>query len=444
MRVLWICNIMLPRIAEKLGQEINNKEGWITGLMEAVLTFNREFPDREVQLGIAFPIAKGEDFLQGTLPAHEDYDIPFYGFRENVLTAEQYDIAIEEDMKHIFEQFKPDMIHCFGTEYPHTLAAVKTFDRPERTLIGIQGLCRVYADCYMANLPKHVQKSVTFRDFVKKDTLVKQQEKFVDRGQHEMLAIKGAGHITGRTHWDKHWSGKWNPDAAYHIMNETLRKEFYTGAWSRENCIPHRIFLSQGDYPIKGLHYMLLALPNILKQYPDTKVCVAGNCLLRGKGLAAKLKISAYGAYLQKLIDQYNLQENVEFLGRLNAKEMKEAYLKSHLFVCPSSIENSPNSLGEAMVLGVPVVTADVGGIRTMMSEDEGTIYEGFRAEFSTVENQLERISNRLADAVCSAFKHEEATLEKAKKAKAHALKTHNGEENNRRLIEIYEDCICI
>ena len=31
MRVLWICNIMLPRIAEKLGQEVNNKEGWIVG-----------------------------------------------------------------------------------------------------------------------------------------------------------------------------------------------------------------------------------------------------------------------------------------------------------------------------------------------------------------------------------------------------------------------------
>ncbi len=444
MRVLWVCNIMLPCIAEKLGQEINNKEGWITGLMEAVLTFNREFPDREVQLGIAFPIAKGQEFLQGTLPIHEDYDIPFYGFRENVLTAEQYDIAIEEDMKRIFEQFSPDMIHCFGTEYPHTLAAVKTFDRPERTLIGIQGLCRVYADCYMANLPKHIQKSVTFRDFVKKDTLIKQQEKFVDRGQHEMLAIKGAGHITGRTHWDRHWTGKWNPDAAYHKMNETLRKEFYTGEWNRENCIPYRIFLSQGDYPIKGLHYMLLALPSILKQYPDTKVCVAGNCLLRGKGLVAKLKISAYGAYLQKLMEQYSLQDKIEFLGRLNAKEMKEAYLKSHLFVCPSSIENSPNSLGEAMVLGVPIVTADVGGIRTMMAEDEGTIYEGYRAELSTVGNQLERISSRLADAVCSAFKHEEATLEKAKKAKTHACKTHNGEVNNRRLIEIYEDCICI
>lgn len=444
MRVLWVCNIMLPRIANMLGLEVNNKEGWITGLMEAVLEYNRECPDKEVQLGIAFPVAKDQALLMGTLPIHEDYDIPFYGFRENVLAAEQYDIDIEADMQTIFEHFKPDMIHCFGTEYPHTLAAVKSFGKPARTLIGIQGLCRVYADCYMANLPKKVWHSVTFRDLVKKDTLIRQKEKFEDRGQLEMLAIKGAGHITGRTHWDKYWSLKWNPNAKYHIMNETLRSEFYTSTWAKENCIPHRIFLSQGDYPIKGLHYMLLALPEILKEFPDTRVCVAGNCILRGKGLLAKLKISAYGAYIQKLIDQYNLSDKVEFLGRLNAKEMKEAYLKSQLFVCPSSIENSPNSLGEAMMLGVPVVTADVGGIRTMMAEDEGIIYEGYRSELSTAQNQLEKISHRLAESVISAFRHEEVTLERAKKAKAHALKTHNGEVNNRRLIEIYEDCICI
>ena len=34
-------------------------------------------------------------------------------------------------------------------------------------------------------------------------------------------------------------------------------------------------------------------------------------------------------------------------------KKMKEKFLNSHVFLCPSSIENSPNALGEAMILGV-------------------------------------------------------------------------------------------
>lgn len=440
MRVLWICNIMPPSLAIRFGQKINNKEGWIAGLMGAVLAYNAAALDEVIQLGVAFPIGKEKAFLKTTLIVTEDYDIPFYGFREDTLAAEHYDKAIETDMTELMEDFKPDIIHCFGTEYPHTLAAVKCFGKPERTLIGIQGLCRVYAGCYMANLPKKVQSGVTFRDIVRKDTLLLQQQKFEGRGQWELAAVQGAGHITGRTHWDRYWTAKWNPKAQYHAMNETLREEFYSGGWSLEQCQRHRLFLSQGDYPIKGLHYMLLAMPEILARYPDTEVYVAGNSLLRGKGIGARLKISRYGAYLEQLIKTYHLEKKVHFLGQLEAEEMKNQYLKSHAFVCPSSIENSPNSLGEAMILGVPVITADVGGIKTMLTEEEGFIFEGFRQEKAEDEEELFKLSRRLADTVCRAFSEEADMLKRAERARVHALQTHDGMVNGKRLLEIYKE----
>ncbi|MBR4060212.1 MAG: glycosyltransferase family 4 protein [Lachnospiraceae bacterium] len=439
MRVLWICNIMLPRIAEKLGQEVNNKEGWLTGLMDAVLAHNASDKEHAVQLGIAFPIAKEQDFLQDALVINEDYDVPFYGFRENVLSADQYDVSMEADMTRILAHFKPDIVHCFGTEYPHTLAAIKCFGRPQRTLVGIQGLCRVYATGYMASLPKRVQNSVTFRDLIKKDSLKKQKQKYEDRGQWELAAVQGTGHVTGRTHWDKFWTGKWNPNAAYHVMQETLRKEFYSGKWSLDTCEPHSLFLSQGDYPIKGLHYMLQAMPRILEEFPDTKVYVAGNGILRSKNIIGRLKISSYGIYLEKLIRDYKLEGKIVFLGKLNAQQMKEAYLKSQAFVCPSTMENSPNSLGEAMILGVPVVTTDIGGITSMIGPDEGAIYEGFRVELSDEPGQFELISSRLAEAVIYSFQNPVEACAKAEKARAHANKTHNGDVNNKRLLEIYQ-----
>ncbi len=442
MRVLWICNIMLPLIAKKMGQEVNNKEGWITGLLEAVLKHNASNIEETVQLGIAFPIEKGQEFLQDTLVINQDYDLYFYGFRENTLAADQYDVSLEEDMAKILEHFKPDIVHCFGTEYPHTLAAIKCFGKPSRTLVGIQGLCRVCAKGYMANLPEKVRKSITFRDMVRKDTLPMQQQKFEDRGQWELASIQGTGHVTGRTEFDKFWTAKWNPKVVYHKMNETLRSEFYTGAWSYEKCCPHRLFFSQGDYPLKGFHYMLLAMPHILQKYSDTEVYIAGNSLLRSKDLKGRLKVSAYGLYLEKLIAQYELEEKVHFLGRLTASEMKEQYLKSHAFVCASSIENSPNSLGEAMILGVPVVTADVGGIPTMITPEEGTVFEGFRMERAEDERELAAVSKRLAEAVCQVFDNKALTLDKAKRAKIHAQKTHDGEANNKRLIEIYEEIL--
>jgi glycosyltransferase involved in cell wall biosynthesis len=55
---------------------------------------------------------------------------------------------------------------------------------------------------------------------------------------------------------------------------------------------------------------------------------------------------------------------------------MCKRYLASHVFVCPSSIENSPNSVGEAQLLGVPCVAAYVGGIPDMISDNEtGLLY---------------------------------------------------------------------
>ena len=36
MKVLWVCNIMLPVIAEALHKEASNKEGWLSGLLEQV------------------------------------------------------------------------------------------------------------------------------------------------------------------------------------------------------------------------------------------------------------------------------------------------------------------------------------------------------------------------------------------------------------------------
>ena len=33
MRVLWVCNIMLPVIAQALSQEYSVREGWLSGIL---------------------------------------------------------------------------------------------------------------------------------------------------------------------------------------------------------------------------------------------------------------------------------------------------------------------------------------------------------------------------------------------------------------------------
>ena len=313
--------------------------------------------------------------------------------------------------------------------------------------------------------------SVTLRDLLRRDNLVQQQEKFALRGNMEREIVALAGNVTGRTEWDRENSRLWNPKAQYYHMNETLRPEFYGPIWKEEDCIPHSIFVSQGDYPLKGLHYMLCAMPRILEKYPDAKLYVAGDSLVEYKSLKQKLKISAYGKYLRSLIKENGLEGRVVSLGRMDAGQMRDRYLKSNLFVCCSSLENSPNSLGEAMLLGMPCVSADVGGISSIFTRGEdGVMYEGHRLELDSQpklqpelkekpesrhksevegENNINNtcdderkhmifIANALADAILEIWGDRDKMRTFCQNARKHAEITHGKDRNYQTMMEIY------
>lgn len=442
MKVLWLCNIMLPRICQEFHIDGSKKEGWISGLLDHLVRESHE----EVTVCIAFPVGRellsdNKNWMKGSFDYFEGdnagkVSIEYYGFYENTVEPWKYEDGLDTALKEILQDAEPDLIHCFGTEYPHTRAAVKAFGKSEKTLIGIQGLCSVYAQAFFANLPEKVKNKKTFRDLVKKDSVLQQKEKYVIRGKYEVEALQGAGHIAGRTAWDRKYASCFHKEAKYHLLRETLRPCFYSGEWSYQECEKESIFVSQGDYPIKGLHYLLLAMPQILNKYPNAKVYVAGNNILR-YGITAKLKISAYGEFLQSLIKKYHLEEKIIFLGNLDAAKMKEQYLKSNVYLCPSSIENSPNSLGEAMLLKTPVVTADVGGIPSMISMENCFMYHGFEKE---EEGELERIAGAIADGICQVFARKGEVLSLTDGARAQGEKNHCGNDNVKQLCAIYRE----
>lgn len=452
MRVLWLCNVALPMAAEQFHMEGSNKEGWISGLADTVL---KEQQENKISLAVAFPVPtgvlpKGMDVCRKTVRIGGAV-LDCYAFLENIRQAHVYERALEARMRKIIEDAKPDIVHCFGTEYPHTLAMCRIFPRKESLLVGLQGLCTLYAKAYFADMPGSVIRSVTLRDLLCRDSIVQQQAKFALRGRTEREALLLAGNVTGRTKWDRENSKLWNADANYFHMNETLRPEFYGPVWEEENCIPHSIFVSQGDYPLKGLHYMLCAMPMLLKKYPDTKLYVAGDSIIQRQTLKQKLKISGYGKYLRKLIKENHLEDRVVFLGRLNAAQMRDRYLKSSLFVCCSALENSPNSLGEAMLLGMPCVSADVGGISSMFTHGEdGILYEGHRMEPEEVEkndinnacdNDEKRmifIAKSLEQAVSSMWERPDKMREYCRNARKHAEITHKKEANYDTMKRIY------
>ncbi len=424
MRILWLCNIALPKIAEAMGMPASNKEGWLAGISETILKEKKQ----DITLGVCFPVSEQQDGICG-----ETDGLFYYGFFEDVLHPENYDEALEGRLKRIVEQFKPDVVHAFGTEFPHTLAMMKAFCKPEKMLISVQGICSACADVYTLGVPQKVSDGMTFRDWLKKDNIKMQQKKFVLRGQNESEALRMAKHVAGRTAFDKAILEEKAKEAKYYHWNETLRSNFYGQTWSLDVCEKHSIFVSQGNYTIKGLHYVLQALPDIVASYPDAKLYVAGDVITAYDTWKDKIKIGTYGKYLRSLIHKNNLQEHVVFLGKQDAVQMCDRYKKSHVFLSASLVENSPNSVGEAMLLGVPVVSSRVGGVESLMEDEK----EGL---FYPVDD-----TDALAAQIMRVFADDSLAQKLSAQAKVRAAITHNPQKNYDRLLEIYHEInLCV
>lgn len=55
MKVLWLCNVVLPVAARQLGMEVSNKEGWVSGMAQELLERRQE---NDIALILAFPVPK--------------------------------------------------------------------------------------------------------------------------------------------------------------------------------------------------------------------------------------------------------------------------------------------------------------------------------------------------------------------------------------------------
>lgn len=412
MKVMWLGNIMLPAIAEKENLPSVFVGGWMVGLSKQLSAM------KNIELMYVFDSRKK---MTGKIEGYEYRGIPC-----NTDSSQKLGKEYVSQLIAILQEFKPDVIHIWGTENQHSLAMVEAAEATgllNRVVISIQGMVSVYAKHYGAYLPQYVLHGKTLKDFVKGN--LKQGEKlFQEKGYLECEAIKKVGHVIGRTDWDKACTWEINPKVCYHHNNETLRDEFYSGSWEYEKCEVHSLFCSQAHYPIKGLHLMLNALQIVKGIYPDVKLYIGGKNYYE----IPKYQRNAYEQYILNLIQNGGLKNNVFFVGKLNAEQMKKRYLDSNIFISPSSIENSPNSVGEAMLLGVPVIASRVGGVHNMLHDgEEGYLYPADEPYM-------------LAFYIKEMFENTERTKTMAIKGKKHAERTHNPEKNLEDLLLIYKE----
>lgn len=346
-RVLWLCALVLPEYSEEFSIKKSMKGGWITGMLH-------EIEKKGIDISLCFPIYDVNRLRKGSCNGHK-----YYTFLCESIECYSYKMII--DFEKILDESQPDIVHIWGTECSYTTAMmIACKNKQKKNVVSIQGLVSVISNHYFADIPHQYRVMNTSGN----GSIEEEQKSFTNRGKCEIESIKMAQNVIGRTDWDKACVKAINPYIKYYYCDEILRDAFYgfAGKWNYDKCQKYSIFVSQAHYPIKGFHYLLQALPIIIDKYINTQVYVTG------RDFFAVEEKNPYEIYLESLIKELDLREKVSFLGRLDENQMIQQYLRANVFVSASAIENSSNSLNEAMIIGVPSVASYVGGTYNRMT----------------------------------------------------------------------------
>lgn len=404
MKLLFICGV-------KPGENDLACASWINGIIS--------------RLGSDFELA----ILSECGRDINEHRVEAFGKIILILSSQLWDSA--ESFAKTIEKENISAIVIFGTEAPYSLPAVELCKKAgvlHKTALFAQGIACACAKHYSEGLPHRVITRRTFRDFLRRSSIKTEQNKMEARAENERKAIEQIQHFIGRTTLDLAVLRMYNSKAAYYKCNDILRSCFYSGKWDHESCEMHRIFISQYYYPLKGFHYLLEAAAILREKYPDLKIAAAGYNPIEKSLTKHELKDSSYIRYIKSLITKYNFQNSVELLGELDAEQMKHEYLRANVFVMPSTIENSPNSLAEAMMLGTPCAAADVGGISDFAEHrTEAFIYPS-------------SASYLLAHYIDKLFSDESSARSLSENGRLRALREYNREENIRQLEKAFTD----
>lgn len=412
--ILWTSNIVLPAVAARLGVPESPFGGWLS------VTTSRLAEVEGLRLGVAMraPVKSFQHI-------HQD-GIDYFAIPQT--KGDSYDIK-QADCDRVLAEFAPDILHVEGTEMAYTRRFLSSWSG--RRLISLQGVINGYKPYQFGHLsvgdflnlrhPQHILVGLAL--------LANNLLKFLPRLRGERETIAMADHILGRTIWDRAQANMLNPEAEYHHCPRILRDAFYEKNWSRAECEPYSIFVGNGASALKGVHFAVRALAQIHRKFPDAKLYIAGRNPWSLSRMSAQ-RLVGYSVYLMDLISDLGLRDHVIFTGQLDAESMAERMRRSHVVVLSSLIENSPNTLAEAMLMGVPAVPSYVGGVPSMAQDGKEALF--YRAgDPAMLAWQLQRIfeDDGLAESLSQA-------------ARVRARATHNPESIIETMVDVYRAVI--
>jgi glycosyltransferase involved in cell wall biosynthesis len=406
MKVLWFASSPSLYEKEKAGY---NGSGWIESLERLMSKSN------EIELGIGF-------FHTNNSFKEKRGNVTYYPIciatrfhekvRNRLFAKHREEVEVNSCMRVILD-FKPDIIHVFGSE--KSFGLVSRYTRVP-IVIHIQGILNPYLNAYFAPGSSLMKWSKVYRFHPYRNyRFIQNFIFFRQHARREERILKSNKFYMGRTAWDRDVISLYSPGAKYFYCSEILREDFYASAkWKPVGSSKMRLISTISKTPYKGFDTILKAA-KLLKQL--------GYINFEWKVFGVK---SAWE--FEQMTGIKCDDVNVALQGVADSKTLVNHLLNSDVFIHLSYIDNSPNSVCEAQMVGLPVIATNTGGIPSLVEDGKTGFLVPTNDPFSVVKRILDlKTSQSLA-------------FETGEQARLVAMQRHNKEEIQNQLLSIYKE----
>lgn len=411
MKVLWFTNT--PSRASEIIQPTLYLGGWMSSLEEKLAE------DDRIELAVCFywdtdlrPFA-----YNGTkyFPVYRNGEGSQLGrliCRILHRNTDQKDIL---KLLNVIKEVNPDIIHIHGTE--KNFGLIQNYTKVP-AVISVQGILLPYTrkffsgiSFFQAYIREGLVPKLTFTSvaFVYRE--------FKQRAKREGQILSISKHILGRTGWDKRVTRLLSPQSEYHVFEDVLRPVFYKKQWTKE-CFGSPVHivsvLTEGIY--KGLETVIDSSRQLKNAGISYRWTIVG--LKQNSPMVRIVKNSSRESYSDL---------NITIAGSKSDTDLADILLDADIYCHPSHIENSPNSLCEAMLLGMPVVATHAGGTDTLFANGPAGILIQDGDPYS------------MAGAIYELISDFEQARRYGKKARQNALSKHDPATIANALIDVYQ-----
>jgi glycosyltransferase involved in cell wall biosynthesis len=390
---------------------------WVTSLAANILR------TESVELYIAFK-AKCNELEEHKIGRLSTWHVPSNEFSKyKVIISNLFNKEIDENIGDRFSEVvrivNPDIIQIFGTESD---LGMVIFNTEIPFVFHIQSVFHVYYHKYFSGLTaKDIKKYSLLKLLIFRMSELNNYKRRIKAVVREEQYYKKGRYFLGRTDWDRRCASILGPDARYFHCDETIREEFFMQKWSKEfNGQEIRLLSIISGSIYKGLETIIEAT-ELLEKVSKYKILwdIIGINKDSESVVICKKK---YGK---------RLSNSINFIGRINSSsEMIKLMQNSDFFVHPSHIENSPNSICEAMVLGMPIIATNTGGTSSLLKDNESGILIQDGDPWS------------MAGAILELYKDHEKAIRFSEKARETAIERHDPNKIVDNLMQIYKQII--